>query len=134
MKIFVAGATGVLGRATIPRLVAAGHDVTGIARSADAARRLEAVGARVARVSLFDPSALEEAVAGHDAVINLATAIPSGADATKSEAWAENNRVRSEGSTNLAAAARAAGATVYIQESIAFLYTDHGLLIAGRKP
>lgn len=126
MKIFVAGATGVLGRATIPRLVAAGHDVTGIARSADAARRLEAAGARAARVSLFDPSALEEAVAGHDAVINLATAIPSGADATKSEAWAENNRVRSEGSTNLAAAARAAGATVYIQESIAFLYADHG--------
>lgn len=126
MKVFVAGATGVIGRATVPLLLAAGHEVTGLARSAGAARRLEAAGARAARASLFDPDGLRRAVAGHDAVVNLATAIPSGSDATKAEAWEENNRVRSEGSTNLVAAARAAGAAVYVQESVAFLYADHG--------
>src|SRR5258708_1009689 len=76
MKIFVTGATGVIGRGAVPLLVAAGHAVPAVARSPAKAQRLSA-GARRVDVSLFDTSALDRAVAGHDAVITLATHMPS---------------------------------------------------------
>jgi nucleoside-diphosphate-sugar epimerase len=126
MRVFIAGATGVAGRRTTARLVAAGHTVTGIARSAEKADILHALGATPVAVSLFDADALRAAVAGHDAVVNLATKIPPIRSAARARAWDENTRIRTEGSTNLADAAIAAGAQVYVQESLAFLYGDHG--------
>ena len=77
MRVFVAGATGVIGRRAVAALVAAGHDVTGIARTPQKAAQLRRAGAEPVAVSLFDPDALRAAVAGHDAVVNLATKIPS---------------------------------------------------------
>jgi nucleoside-diphosphate-sugar epimerase len=126
MRIFVAGATGVLGRRTVERLVAAGHDVTGIARTPSKAAALRAAGAHAITVSLFDPAALATAVADHDAVVNLATHIPKTSQAMRAHAWDENTRIRVEGSGNLVDAAIGAGARVYIQESIAFAYGEHG--------
>jgi nucleoside-diphosphate-sugar epimerase len=126
MRVFVAGATGVVGRRAVARLVAAGHQVTGIARSPEKAVQLETLGARAASVSLFDPDALRAAVAGHDAVVNLATKIPPLAEMSRLRAWAENERIRREGSANLVDAAIAAGANVFVQESLAFVYGEHG--------
>jgi nucleoside-diphosphate-sugar epimerase len=126
MRIFVAGATGVIGRRAVAQLVGAGHDVTAVARTPGRAAQLRAAGARPVEVSLFDPGALSRAVAGHDAVVNLATHIPPAHRAARASAWAENERIRREGSRNLADAAIAAGAAVYVQESIAFLYGEHG--------
>lgn len=126
MKIFVAGATGVLGRKLLPLLLADGHDVTAVARNPTGRARVEAAGARPAEVSLFDVDALRAAVAGHDAVINVATKIPTGPSAAKLSAWKENDRIRREGSANLVDAALHAGAGRYVQESIAFVYDDHG--------
>src|SRR5712671_5919875 len=126
MRVFVAGATGVLGRRAVAALVAAGHDVTGVARSPAKADLVGALGATPVEASLFDPDALRAAVAGHDAVCNLATHIPPPARAANPRAWEENTRIRTEGSGNLVDSALAAGATVYVQESIAFLYGDHG--------
>ncbi len=73
MRIFVAGATGVLGQRTVPMLVQAGHDVTAVARTPEKAAWLRSVGATTAAVDLFDAAAVAEAVAGHDVVANLAT-------------------------------------------------------------
>ena len=126
MKIFVAGATGVLGRKLLPLLAAEGHDVTAVARNETGRARVEAAGARPAEVSLFDLDALRTAVAGHDAVINVATKIPTGPSAAKLSAWKENDRIRREGSANLVDAALHAGAGRYVQESITFVYDDHG--------
>jgi nucleoside-diphosphate-sugar epimerase len=126
MRTFVAGATGVIGRRAIERLVAGGHAVTGLARTREKAAQLQAAGAGAAMVSLFDPDELRAVVAGHDAVINLATKIPTLAHGARDTAWAENTRIRTEGSRNLVDAAIAAGAGVYVQESIAFVYGDHG--------
>ncbi|HWH32557.1 MAG TPA: NAD(P)-dependent oxidoreductase [Egibacteraceae bacterium] len=126
MKVFVAGATGVLGRRLLPRLVADGHDVTALARSDGGRRAVEAAGARPAQVSLFDLDALRTAIAGHEAVVNVATRIPTGPSAIRLAAWAENDRIRREGSANLVDAALHAGAGRYVQESIAFVYADHG--------
>lgn len=126
MKAFVAGATGVLGHRTVRRLVAAGAHVTGIARTPDKADLLDRLGATPAEVSLFDPDGLAAAVAGHDVVINLATAIPTGERAGDLAAWDENDRIRREGARNLVDAALDAGAGRYVQESITLLYTDGG--------
>ena len=125
MRVFVAGATGVLGRRAVPALVAAGHSVTAVVRSPAKAALARSLGATPVEVSLFDAGALRAAAAGHDAVCNLATHIPPLRRAADPRAWEENTRIRTEGSHNLADAALAAGAKVYVQESIAFLYGDH---------
>jgi nucleoside-diphosphate-sugar epimerase len=127
MKIFVAGATGVLGKRAVRELVAAGHDVTGVARSEEKAALVRSLGATPANVDLFDPPAVKDAVAGHDVVCNLATHIPPTTKMAMPGAWDENNRIRSEASRNLVDAALAAGAKRYIQEAVCFLYGDHGL-------
>jgi 2-alkyl-3-oxoalkanoate reductase len=126
MKVFVAGATGVLGRRVVADLTSAGCDVTGVARRPAARARLEGVGVRAVELDLFDRPAVLSAVAGHDVVCNLATAIPVGERASEVSAWEDNDRIRREGSRNLVDAALAAGADRYVQESIAFVYADGG--------
>lgn len=126
MKVFVTGATGVLGRRVVPLLVAAGHEVTGVGRSPGKRAELSAAGAMPVEVSLLDREALPAAVSGHEAVCNLATAIPVGESAGDLAAWEVNDRLRREGSRNLVDAALAAGALRYVQESIAFVYADGG--------
>src|SRR6476646_3660014 len=112
MRVFVAGATGVLGRRAVARLVAAVHQVTGVARSPEKDALLESLGARPVRVDLFDPDARTLALAGHDAVVNVTTKIPPMAQMALTSAWNENERIRREASGNLVDAAIAAGATV----------------------
>ncbi|MEA3075620.1 MAG: hypothetical protein QOF60_528, partial [Actinomycetota bacterium] len=126
MKVFVAGATGVLGRRAVARMVAAGHDVTGVARTPEKAAGLRAVGVVPVAVDLFDPGAVKDAVAGHEVVCNLTTHIPPTLQAALPGAWSQNDRIRTDVSRNLVDAALAAGATRYVQESIAFLYADSG--------
>ena len=92
--VFVAGATGVIGSRAVRHLVAAGHQVTGLARSPEKAALLQSWGAEAAPVDLFDPAALTAAVAGHDAVANLATHIPRTSKAATPGAWKTTDRIR----------------------------------------
>ena len=125
VKIFVAGATGVIGRRLIPILVAEGHTVTAIARSSDKRLELARVGAKTVAADLFSPAALHGAVRGHDAVVNVATHVPHPPwKIFLRSAWAENDRIRREGSANLVDAAIAGGAARFIQESFAPVYPD----------
>lgn len=110
MRIFLAGATGVIGARLVPLLVSAGHDVTGVARTEPKRRRMEQLGAAPVSVDLFDPLAVRRAVAGHEAVINMATSIPPSSKALLPGAWRANDRIRTVASANLAEAAQAAGA------------------------
>jgi nucleoside-diphosphate-sugar epimerase len=126
MKVFVAGGTGAVGGHAVPALVQQGHTVTALARTADKARGLTEQGATPVAVSLFDPSALAAAFAGHDAVINLATAIPPMRRWLSATAWQVNDRVRIEGSAAVVDAALAAGVGRLVQESVAMLYRDQG--------
>jgi nucleoside-diphosphate-sugar epimerase len=125
-KVFVAGATGVLGRRVVARLVAEGFGVTGVARHGAGRARLASVGARPVGLDLFDPGAVAVAVAGHQVVCNLATSIPVGERARGPSAWEGNDRLRREASRNLVDASLAVGASRFVQESIAFLYADGG--------
>jgi nucleoside-diphosphate-sugar epimerase len=126
MKVFVTGATGAIGRFVVPAFVQAGHEVSGLARSDEKAAQLEAQDAKAVRVSLFDEAALKDAFAGHDAVANLATAIPTMSVGATSKAWAENERIRREGSATVVDAALAAGVPRLVQESITFTYPARG--------
>jgi nucleoside-diphosphate-sugar epimerase len=126
MRVFVAGATGVVGRRLIPLLVDAGAAVTAVARTNAKAAQLKKQGATPKKVNLFDPAAVEAAVAGNDAVINIATKIPTGMKMFLPGAFNENIKIRTEASQNLASAAIAARARVFIQESFAPAYPDRG--------
>jgi nucleoside-diphosphate-sugar epimerase len=110
----------------VARLVAAGHQVTGIARTDEKVALLESLGAQGVNVSLFDPDGLRAAIAGHDAVANLATKIPPLTQMARSSSWAENERIRREGCGTLVDAAIENHVSVFIQESLAFVYEDHG--------
>lgn len=127
MKVFLTGASGVIGSRVLPVLVSAGHAVTTIARTPEKRSALERSGARVSDVDLFDVRKLRDAVQGHDAVVNLATHMPSSASRMfLPGAWSENDRIRREGSTNLVRAAIAGGAQRFVQESFAPVYPDRG--------
>lgn len=126
MRVFIAGGTGVVGRRAVPALVAHGHHVTALARSAEAESTLRRIGAEPVAVSLFEPLALRDAVAGHDLVVNLATSIPPFSKAARASAWKMNDRIRTVGSKNLVDAAIATGVGRYVQESVSFLYVDGG--------
>jgi nucleoside-diphosphate-sugar epimerase len=127
MRVFVTGATGVIGRRVIPLLVAGGHEVAAVGRTPEQRLRLANAGAITVNVSLFAPSQLRRALAGYDAVINLATHMPSSAFRMfLPGAWTENDHVRRAGSANLVDAALAGGVSRFVQESFAPVYPDRG--------
>lgn len=129
MKVFVAGATGAIGRPLVRQLLAAGHRVTGMTRSREKARALEAAGAEAAVCDAFDRDGVAEAMAGArpEAVIHQLTDLPQVYDLRKLEAaYASNDRVRREATPNLIDAARAVGARRLVAQSIAFLYAPVG--------
>jgi nucleoside-diphosphate-sugar epimerase len=125
MRVLVIGATGVLGAPAVKRLLAAGHEVSGLARSADRAAAVEATGAKPVPGDLFSEPSLVTALRGHEAVLNLATRIPR--KVTSKAAWALNDRVRRLGSATLAAAVRQVEEVrIVVQEGISFGYADGG--------
>jgi nucleoside-diphosphate-sugar epimerase len=129
MKVFVAGASGVIGRPLVRRLIAAGHEVTGITRSEDRAVEIREAGAAAVVCDVFDSAALETAVreAAPEVVVHELTALPARLDyKAKQDPLAPTNRVRTEGTRNLLAAAKAAGASRLIAESVAFFYRPEG--------
>jgi nucleoside-diphosphate-sugar epimerase len=121
MRVFVAGATGAIGRPLIAELVRQGHAVTGMTRSEAGARGLKELGAEVALVDALDAAAVEEAVrkSGAEAVIDELTSLPK-SPAHMAAARAADQRLRIEGGGNLRRAALACGARRYVQQSSGF--------------
>ena len=127
MRVFVAGASGAIGRPLVAKLVAAGHEVTGTTRREERADGIRAAGAEAAIVDVYDAPALEAAVAAAspEVVVHMLTALPERIK-PRSDYLAATNRVRTEGTRNLVAAAEAAGARRLVAESVAFLYPPEG--------
>jgi nucleoside-diphosphate-sugar epimerase len=124
MRVFVAGASGAIGRPLVAQLLAAGHDVTGTTRSDSKAEDLRAAGARAAVCDALDADALRAAVveAAPEVVVHQLTALPRRYDPRDKAIYDATNRVRGEGTRNLLAAAQAAGARRFVAQSIAFGY------------
>ncbi|MGH3082414.1 MAG: NAD-dependent epimerase/dehydratase family protein [Gaiellaceae bacterium] len=135
MRIFLAGATGVIGVRLVRLLVAAGHEVAGMTRSPDKASLLEELGAEPVVCDVFEAEALLEAVTASrpGMVMHQLTDLPDDR-ARIGETTAVNARIRREGTSNLLAAARAAGAPRFIAQSVAWqLSGDGGASIAHHE-
>ena len=126
MKVFVLGGTGAVGRPAVDALVADGHEVRALARTDEKSDLLRSAGATPVHVSVFDQAGLAEAFAGHDAVVNLATAQPSTSSFVFLRAWRDTERIRILGSAAVTGAALDAGVPIVIQESVVMLYQDGG--------
>ncbi|WP_326837429.1 NAD(P)-dependent oxidoreductase [Amycolatopsis rhabdoformis] len=117
MRVFLAGASGVVGRHAVPALLARGHEVIGLARGADSADRITALGATAVLGDVYDAPALAELVgaAAPDVVMHQLTDLGSGDRVA-------NARVRTVGTRNLVDAAKAAGVRRMIAQSISWAY------------
>jgi uncharacterized protein YbjT (DUF2867 family) len=125
VRIFVAGASGLIGVRLVPLLVEAGHEVAGMTRSPEKAGSLRDLGAEPVICDVFDAGALAEAVEafGPDTVFHQLTDLPDNV-ADMASFGARNDRIRGEGTHNLLAAAVAAGAEQFIAQSIAWDQSD----------
>lgn len=121
MRIFVAGASGVIGRHLVPLLIEAGHEVAGTTRSEAKAASIAAQGAQPIVVDVYDADDLRDAVVsfGAEAVVHELTDLPDDPDLLPEYA-AANSRIRIEGTANLIAAAKAVGATRFLAQSLAW--------------
>ncbi len=125
MRVFVAGATGAIGAPLLRLLVADGHHVTGMTRTPGKADDVRAAGASAAVADALDASAVMQAVeqARPDAIVHQLTAIPPRIDPRKmTRDFALTDRLRTEGTHNLLAAAARAGVGRFVAQSIAFAY------------
>jgi hypothetical protein len=124
-RIFLAGASGVIGHKLIPLLVDAGHVVGGMTRTASKADQLAALGAEPIVVDVFDRDALIRAVRefAPDVILNELTDLPD--DVTKIGDHGElNARIRTEGNQNIIDAARASGSPKILAQTVAWQLPD----------
>src|ERR687895_240036 len=129
MRVFVAGASGAIGTRLVPQLIERGHDVIGTSRSPGNAERLRTLGAQAIVLDLLDARAVRKAVveAEPEAVVHQATAL---ADVSFSRnfdrTFAQTNRLRTEGTDALLAAAREAGVHRFVAQSFASVQYPRG--------
>jgi nucleoside-diphosphate-sugar epimerase len=135
MRVFVAGASGVIGSALVPKLVAAGHEVTGMTRSEDHAEGIRAAGAGAAVRDVFDEGGVRDDIraAAPEAVLHELTALPAAVDFKDPASFEPTNRIRREGTRILVDAAREAGARRLIAQSIAFFYEPEGEMVKDEE-
>ncbi len=134
MRIFLAGASGVIGVRLIPLLVDEGHTVAGMTRSPDKASSLNELGAAPVVCDVFDAKGLTEAVTafGPELVMHQLTDLPDQVEQIP-EFAPRNNRIRTEGTRNLLAAAQNAGAARFLAQSIAWTPPSGGEAVAEHE-
>jgi 2-alkyl-3-oxoalkanoate reductase len=120
MKVFIAGASGVLGRRLVRQFTARGHSVIGQVRSPKAESSVREAGGEPRHADLFDADSLAKAAEGCDTVIHAATAIPTKQKTSPAD-WAMNDHIRRKGTRCLTEAAAKIGAKTYLQQSIAWV-------------
>lgn len=120
MRVFIAGATGVLGRRLVAECADRGHEVVGLVRDDSGADLVRERGGTPHHGDVFEPETLVEGAAGADVIVNAATKIPTDTNPSPEE-WELNDRVRREGTVHLVGAAATAGAERFIQQSIVWV-------------
>ena len=136
MKIFFAGATGVIGKELLPLLVESGHEVTAATRKREEIPSIEDHGAEAVVCDALDTESMLSVVAEvrAECVLHELTNLPDAFDPERlDEQLAANNRVRTEGTRNLAKAAEAAGAKKIVAQSLAFGYAPEGSWVKAEE-
>jgi nucleoside-diphosphate-sugar epimerase len=133
MRVFVVGASGAIGTRLVPQLIDRGHEVIGTSRSPDKAKGLRALGAEAVVLDALDARAVREAVrrAEPNAIVHQATALANGRfGRSLDRTFAQTNRLRTEGTDNLLAAAREAGVPRFVAQSFAnYRYAREGGMV-----
>ena len=126
MKLFISGATGVLGKRVVNLLVGNNYNVVGLSRSKANTDWLTQKGVEARKGDLFNQEQMCELSSDCDGILHLATAIPTKSRTTSAD-WATNDRIRREGTQNLVEAACRNQAKLFVQQSVTFIYGDrHG--------
>jgi 2-alkyl-3-oxoalkanoate reductase len=131
VRVFLAGASGAIGKPLLAQLIEAGHEVTGTTRSEPKAEAIRAAGAKAAILDALDLTALTRAVheAEPEVVINQLTALPDALDFRDKQALVPTNRLRAEAGPALAQLAADAGAKRVLSQSVAFFYAPTGGMV-----
>jgi nucleoside-diphosphate-sugar epimerase len=133
MRVFVAGASGAIGSRLVPQLIDAGHEVIGTHTSPSSGERIRALGAKPTALDLLDRHAVREAVleAAPDAIVHQATALTNARFGRSFDrTFAQTNRLRTEGTDNLLAAAREADVSRFVaQSNVTFRYAREGGMV-----
>jgi 2-alkyl-3-oxoalkanoate reductase len=134
MRVFVAGASGVIGRPLVRQLVVAGHDVVGMTSRDSGREAISEAGGEAVLCDALDPGAVADAVAAAqpEVVISQLTRLPRDYDPRKID-YGPTNRARAEGGRNVIHAAKAAGARRFITQSIAFIYAPEGGMVKDEE-
>lgn len=127
MRVFVAGATGLLGRELLPQLLGAGHTVFGLARTPERLLQVAQMGAQPIRGDVLDSEGMRRLLqeSAPEAVVNLATAIPLKLRVNPAD-WSMNDRVRLEGTTNLLRGVEGLPLSLFVQESVGYVCQSGG--------
>ena len=135
MRVFVAGATGAIGKQLVPRLVAAGHEVHGMTRSASNKAMLDELGAVPVVADALDPQRVAEAVgaAGPDVIVHQLTAIGAVDTRHMERDFALTNCLRTEGTDHLLAAGKAVGVRRFVAQSNAIVYGHTGAAVQSEE-
>lgn len=135
MRIFVTGATGVLGKRVIQKLQAEGHQLSGLCRSVDNFQTLESIGVRPVWGNIYDQAEMRSVTVGQEVVIHLASSIPANYQKLSSADWLHNDLLREKGTESLAQAAAANGAKLFIAPSVMLGYGDQdGKMVKETTP
>jgi nucleoside-diphosphate-sugar epimerase len=124
MRAFISGATGVLGRRVVRLLTANGHQVVGLSRSPANTNWLKQHGAEARRGDLFNPEEINTLASDCNAVLHLATSIPTKSRTTPAD-WATNDRIRRQGTRIMVQAALKNNSDLFLTQSISLIYGDH---------
>jgi nucleoside-diphosphate-sugar epimerase len=135
MRVFVAGATGAIGKQLVPRLVAAGHEVHGMTRNASNEAMLDALGAVPVVADGLDPHQVADAVAaaGPDVIVHQLTAIGAVDTRHMDRDFAQTNRLRTEGTDHLLAAGQAVGVRRFVAQSNTVVYGRTGAAVQTKE-
>jgi 2-alkyl-3-oxoalkanoate reductase len=125
MRVFITGASGAIGTRLVAQLNDRGHEVIGTSRSPKSAERVRALGAEAVELDLLDARAVSKAVlaAQPDAIVHQATALADVRDLKHFDrSFAQTNRLRTDGTDALLAAAREAGVRRFVAQSNVVAY------------
>ena len=134
-RVFITGATGVLGKRVARLLIEKNIQVVALSRSASNVSQLKQIGVEVFEGNLFNPKEMIEATKNCDAIFHLATHIPKKPIPNKLKDWRENDKIRTEGTKALLQAAVVNNIKIFIQESVTILYGNkNGETVTSETP
>jgi len=135
MKIFMTGATGVLGKRVASHLIAEGHEVKALCRSVQNYQDLEKAGVKPVWGNIYDPEQLQKITMGEEAIIHLASNVPVNSQKLKREDWFENDLLRERGTENLAQAGVRNGVKLFVAPGLMLAYGDQkGKWVSEKSP